>query len=76
MARSRRGPYQESKEAVELQESGFLPKKSESSARNVQEHCRDEYARFLLTTSPVSCASQHHVGDGGHLCSTRSLGIV
>ena len=55
---------------VEAQESGFLPKMSESSARNVLENCRDGGANFLMTTSPVSCAAQHHVGDGGHPCST------
>ena len=39
---SRREPYQESKEPGEPQESDFSPKKkSESSVRNVLEHCRD-----------------------------------
>ena len=36
-ARSFWEPYQESKESGEQQESGFSPKKSESSARNVLE---------------------------------------
>ena len=44
----------------------FSQKKSESSARNVLEHCRDGGANCLLTTTMVSCGAQHHVGDGGH----------
>ena len=36
--------YQESKEPGEPQESGFLPKKSESSVRNVLKRCRDRGA--------------------------------
>jgi hypothetical protein len=51
------GPYQESREPVEEQECGFLPKKSDSSARNVLEHCRGGGANFLLTTSPVCCTA-------------------
>ena len=35
---------------------------------NVLEHCRDVGAICLLTTTPVSCAAQHHVGDGRHPC--------
>ena len=50
----------------------FHQKKSESSARNVLEHCRDGGANCLLTTTPVTWATMHHVGDGGHLCSTLS----
>ena len=41
----------------------FHQKKSESSERNMLEHCRDGGANCLLTTTPVSCA-------GGHLYST------
>ena len=32
--------------------------------------CRDEGANCLLTTTPVSYVAQHHVGDGGHPCTT------
>ena len=41
-------PYQETKEPGKPQESGFLPRKSESSARNVLEHCRDGGANCQL----------------------------
>ena len=75
-ARSCREPYQESKEPGELQEFGFLPKKSESSVGNVLEHCRDGGTNFPLTTILVSCAAQHHLGDGGHPCSTLWLLFV
>ena len=68
--RSRKEPYQESKESGKPHESRISSKKSESSARNVLEHCRDGGANCLLTTTPVSCAAQHHVGYGGHPCST------
>ena len=68
--RSYREPYQESKEPGKSQESSFSPEKSESSARNVLEHCRDGGANCLLTTIPIFCAAQHDVRDGGHLCST------
>ena len=47
----------------------FAKKKSESSVRNVLEHCRDEGDNCLLTTTPVFCTTQHHIGDGGHPCS-------
>ena len=42
-------------------------KNYESSTRNVLEHCRDGGANCLLTTTPVCCAAQHHVGDRGML---------
>ena len=69
-ARNRREPYQEIKEPGKPQESGFSLKKSESSVRNVLEHCRDGGTNCLLTATPGSCATQHHEGDGGHPCST------
>ena len=71
-AKNRREPYQVSKKPGKPQESGFVPKKSESSARNVLEHCRDGGANCPLTATPVSCAVQHHVGNEGHPCSTVS----
>ena len=46
----------------------FFAIKSESSARNGLGCCGGG-ANCLLTTTPVSCAAQHHVGDGGHQCS-------
>ena len=51
-------------------ESGFLTKKSESSAKNVQEHYQYGDAKGLLTTTPVSCATQNHIGYRGDLFST------
>ena len=48
----------------------FAKKKSESSDRNLLEHCRDGGANYLFTTTPVSCVAQRHIGDGGHPCST------
>ena len=53
----------------------FSPKKYESSARNVLEHCRDGGANCLLSTTPVSCGEQDHIGDRGHPCSTLLLVI-
>ena len=62
--------YQGSNEPGKPQESDFWPKTSESSATNVQEHCRDGCVNFLLATNLVSCDAQNHVGDGGDPCST------
>jgi hypothetical protein len=66
-ASNRRKPYQESKEPDKPQESGLSPKKYES---NVLEHCHDGGTNCMLTTTPVSCPTQHHVGDGGYPSST------
>ena len=35
----------------------FRHEKTESTARNVLEHCRDGGANYLLTTTPVSCST-------------------
>ena len=55
------------------QESGFFfyQKRLNQSAGNVLEHCRNGGVNCLLTSAPVSCAAQHHIGDGGHPCSTH-----
>ena len=44
--------------------SHFRRVNSESSARYMLEHCHVGGATCLLTT-PLSCATQHHVDDGG-----------
>ena len=50
-ARSRRGPYQESKDPVEAQESGFLPKKSLNQVRGM---CWS----IVVMEAPISCWPQ------------------
>ena len=47
-ARNHRESYQESKEPGKPQEYGFSPKKCESSARNVLEHCPDVQKASVL----------------------------
>ena len=41
----------------------FFGKKSQSCVRNALEHCRNGGANCLSTSTPVSCAAQHHIGD-------------
>ena len=62
--------YQENRSLANNRSIGFHQKKSESSVRNVLEHCCDRGAKCLLTTAPVSCTARHHIGNVGHRCST------
>jgi hypothetical protein len=48
----------------------FSQKKSESSAKNVLKHYRDGGVNCPLTTSPVSCTTQHHIDVTEYPCST------
>ena len=63
------GRKQPNLESQKPQGARQTKEKSESSARNELEHYRDGGANYPLTTTPVSCAAQHHVGDGGHSCN-------
>ena len=48
-----------------------MPKNSESSARDVLEHCHDGGTNCLLSTTPVSCAFKILIGTGTSIGKRR-----
>ena len=47
----------------------FFAKKDWIKCEECAGDCRDGGINCLLTTTPVSCTAQHHIGSGGHPCS-------